>query len=148
MMNEVLQMDLYNVTGFLIHRTDVKLTNYFTKQLKPYEVTPEQWSIICYMDTDKSTTQKELAEAIDRDQTTVVRMIHSLERKGMVRRIINDQDKRSHNLYLSPKGDEIKQSLLLTVKDAHDYVTRGIEPEELNHLKSILEKLYTNVQDS
>ncbi|KQY94682.1 MarR family transcriptional regulator [Paenibacillus sp. Root52] len=139
-------MDLYNVTGFLIHRTDVKLTNYFTKQLKPYEVTPEQWSIISYLDTDKAMTQKELAEAIDRDQTTVVRMIHSLERKGMVRRIVNDQDKRSHHLYLSPKGEEVKQRLLLTVKDAHNYVTRGLEPEELDQLKVILEKLYTNVQ--
>ncbi|WP_338543811.1 MarR family winged helix-turn-helix transcriptional regulator [Paenibacillus tundrae] len=139
-------MDLYNVTGFLIHRTDVKLTNYFTKQLKPYEVTPEQWSIISYLDIDKAMTQKELAEAIDRDQTTVVRMIHSLERKGMVRRIVNDQDKRSHHLYLSPKGEEVKQGLLLTVKEAHNYVTRGLEPEELDQLKVILEKLYTNVQ--
>lgn len=140
-------MDLYNVTGFLIHRTDVKLTNYFTKQLKPYEVTPEQWSIISYLDTDKAMTQKELAEAIDRDQTTVVRMIHSLERKGMVRRIVNDQDKRSHHLYLSPKGEEVKQGLLLTVKDAHNYVTRGLELEELDQLKVILDKLYKNVQE-
>ena len=140
-------MDLYNVTGFLIHRTDLKLTNYFIKQLKPYEVTPEQWSIISYMDIDKAMTQKELAEAIDRDQTTVVRMIHSLERKGMVRRIVNDQDKRSHHLYLSPKGAEVKQKLLLTVKDAHNYVTRGIEPEELDQLKAILEKLYMNVRE-
>nr|WP_154984072.1 MarR family transcriptional regulator [Paenibacillus xylanexedens] len=140
-------MDLYSVTGFLIHRTDLKLTNYFIKQLKPYEVTPEQWSIISFMDLDKATTQKELAEAIDRDQTTVVRMIHSLERKGMVRRIVNDQDKRSHHLYLSPKGEEVKEKLLLTVQDAHNYVTRGIEPEELEQLKAILEKLYMNVRE-
>lgn len=52
-------MDLYNITGFLIHRTDVKLTNYFTKQLKPYKVTPEQWSIISCLDIDKAMTQKE-----------------------------------------------------------------------------------------
>ena len=140
-------MDLYNLTGFLIHRTDVKLTNYITKKLKPYEVTPEQWSIISYMDIDKAMTQKELAEAIDRDQTTVVRMIHLLERKGMVKRILNDRDKRSHHLYLSPKGEEVKQRLLLTVKDAHNYVTRGINPNQLDQLKSILGKLYSNVQD-
>ncbi|MNC79023.1 transcriptional regulator SlyA [compost metagenome] len=74
-------------------------------------------------------------------------MIHSLERKGMVRRIVNDQDKRSHHLYLSPKGEEVKQKLLLTVQDAHNYVTRGIEPEELEQLKTILEKLYMNVRE-
>ncbi|MGG4484132.1 MarR family winged helix-turn-helix transcriptional regulator [Paenibacillus xylanilyticus] len=140
-------MDLYNVTGFLIHRTDVKLTNYFTKQLKPYHVTPEQWSIICYLDSDRALTQKELAEAIDRDQTTVVRMIHSLERKGMVHRVLNDQDKRSHYLYLSEKGADVKQQLLVTVKDAHDYVTRGLDTEELSQLKSLLNKLYSNVRE-
>ena len=65
-------MDLYNITGFLIHRTDVKLTNYFTKQLKPYKVTPEQWSIISCLDMDKAMTQKELAEAIDPGSNNVV----------------------------------------------------------------------------
>jgi DNA-binding MarR family transcriptional regulator len=140
-------MDLYNVTGFLIHRTDVKLTNYFTKQLKPYHVTPEQWSIICYLDSDRALTQKEIAEAIDRDQTTVVRMIHSLERKGMVRRVLNDQDKRSHYLYLSEKGADLKQQLLVTVKDAHNFVTRGLDSEELSQLKSLLNKLYSNVRE-
>ena len=140
-------MDLYNVTGFLIHRTDVKLTNYFTKQLKPYHVTPEQWSIICYLDSDKPLTQKELAEAIDRDQTTVVRMIHSLERKGMVSRVLNDQDKRSHKLYLSQKGADIKQQLLVTVQEAHNYVTRGLDHEDVAQLKILLQKLYTNVEE-
>ncbi|WP_339234067.1 MarR family transcriptional regulator [Paenibacillus sp. FSL R5-0517] len=140
-------MDLYNITGFLIHRTDIKLTNYFTKQLKPYQVTPEQWNIISYLNTDKGMNQKELAEAIDRDQTTVVRMVHSLERKAMVKRMTNKQDKRSHDLFLTPKGEEIKQKLSLIVLNAHHYVTRGIESQELEQLKVLLEKLYSNVQN-
>ncbi|MDQ0656147.1 MarR family winged helix-turn-helix transcriptional regulator [Paenibacillus sp. W2I17] len=140
-------MKLNDVTGFLIHRTDLKLTNYFTKQLKPYHVTPEQWNIICCLDIEKAMTQKELAEAIYRDQTTVVRMIHSLERKGMVRRIMNKHDKRSHDLFLTPKGEEIKQQLSLTVLNAHNYVTRGLEPKDLEQLKFFLERIYSNVQD-
>lgn len=35
-------MDLYHLTGFLVHRTDVKMTNYFMKTLKPYIITPDQ----------------------------------------------------------------------------------------------------------
>ncbi|MNF13427.1 transcriptional regulator SlyA [compost metagenome] len=65
----------------------------------------------------------------------------------MVRRTVNDQDRRSHHLYLSAKGEELKQRLLLTVQDAHNYVTRGVEPEELEQLKAILEKLYMNVRE-
>ena len=43
--------------------------------------------------------KKELAEAIDKDQTTVVRMIQSMERKGIVKKDLNEQDRRSHNLF-------------------------------------------------
>ena len=135
-------MDLHNLIGYLVHRTDVKMTNYFTKRLKPYGVTPEQWSIISILCSQRGTTQKELAAAIDKDQTTVVRMIQSMEKKGLVRKTYNDQDRRSHYLFLTEKGDEIKKAVLPIVKDAHQAVTSNLSKEEIEQLKSLLNKLY------
>ncbi|SIR55567.1 transcriptional regulator, MarR family [Peribacillus simplex] len=135
-------MDLQDLIGYLIHRTDVKMTNYFTKRLKPYEVTPEQWGIISVLCSQKGTTQKELAEAIDKDQTTIVRMIQSMEKKGVVMKSFNDQDRRSHYLFLTEKGDDIKQTILPVVKDAHHFVTSNLSEEEIQQLKSLLNKLY------
>ena len=57
-------MNLHDLIGYLVHRTDVKMTNYFTKKLKPFGVTPEQWGIISVLCSQRATTQKELAEAI------------------------------------------------------------------------------------
>ncbi|SPT89788.1 transcriptional regulator, MarR family [Bacillus cereus] len=51
-------MNLHDLIGYLVHRTDVKMTNYFTKKLKPYGVTPEQWGIISVLCSQRSTTQK------------------------------------------------------------------------------------------
>ncbi|GGJ28162.1 MarR family winged helix-turn-helix transcriptional regulator [Paenibacillus hunanensis] len=140
-------MNIYDLTGFLVHRTDVKMTNYFMRKLSPYQITPEQWGIISVLDTERAVNQKQLAEAIDRDQTTVVRMIHSLERKEMIKKITNLEDKRSHHLYLSEKGSHIKKELLQTVQEAHDYVTRGFTAEEREQLQSFLNRLYDNVKD-
>ncbi|ACT02865.1 MarR family winged helix-turn-helix transcriptional regulator [Paenibacillus sp. JDR-2] len=140
-------MELYDFTGFQIHRTDVKMNNYFTKQLKPFEITPDQWGILSVLDGDKGTTQKELAESIDRDQTTVVRMIHSLEKKGIVKRFVHEMDKRSHNLYLTDKGIELKSKVLPVVIKAHHYATRNLSMAEINDLKAILGKLYASVND-
>ncbi|MBW7452981.1 MarR family winged helix-turn-helix transcriptional regulator [Paenibacillus sepulcri] len=122
------------------------MNNFFTKKLKQYEVTPDQWGIICVLDGERATSQKELAEAIDRDQTTVVRMIYSLEKKGIVKRIQNDSDKRSHNLFLSDKGMGLKIKLLPIVKAAHDYVTKNLSKEELLVLHALLDKLYSSVK--
>lgn len=140
-------MELNHLTGFLVHRTDVKMTNFFTKMLKQYEVTPEQWGIILALDTERATSQKELAEAIDRDQTTVVRMIYSLEKKEIVRRIQNDSDKRSHNLFLSDKGMSLKTNLMPIVTAAHDHVTKYLSHDEIQQLHDLLSKLYATVKD-
>ncbi|QHW29661.1 MarR family transcriptional regulator [Paenibacillus rhizovicinus] len=140
-------MDLFDLTGFLMHRTDMKLTNFFVKKLKQYEVTPEQWGIISVLDGDRAMTQKEIAEAIDRDQSTVVRMIASLEKKGIVKRLQNNDDKRSHNLFLSAKGMQLKTRLIPVVQEAHDDLTRNIEPDELAQLHETLHKLYLNVKE-
>ncbi|AAU17341.1 winged helix-turn-helix transcriptional regulator [Bacillus cereus] len=135
-------MNLHDLIGYLVHRTDVKMTNYFTKKLKPYGVTPEQWGIISVLCSQRATTQKELAEAIDKDQTTVVRMIQSMERKGIVKKALNDQDRRSHNLFLTEKGDELKKTILPVVTDAHHFVTSNLSEEEIKVLQSLLNKLY------
>ncbi|MEA0551932.1 MarR family transcriptional regulator [Lysinibacillus irui] len=135
-------MDLHDLLGYLIHRTDVKMTNYFTKVLKPYGITPEQWSIISVLSSQRGTTQKELAEAIDKNQTTVVRMIHSMERKSIVKKVFNEQDRRSHYLFLTEKGEEIKKTILSVVKDAHHVVSSNLSKREIQQLKSLLNKLY------
>lgn len=135
-------MDLHDLLGYLIHRTDVKMTNYFTKVLKPYGITPEQWSIISVLSSQRGTTQKDLAEAIDKNQTTVVRMIHSMERKSIVKKVFNEQDRRSHYLFLTEKGEEIKKTILSVVKDAHHVVSSNLSKGEIQQLKSLLNKLY------
>lgn len=135
-------MDLQDLIGYLIHRTDLKMTNYFTNRLKPYGVTPEQWSIISILSSEKGTTQKELAEGIDKNQTTVVRMIQSMERKGLVKKIYNEQDRRSHHLLLTEKGHEVKKAILPVVMDAHQTVTKQLSDEEIQQLKLLLNKLF------
>ncbi|MDR6551947.1 MarR family winged helix-turn-helix transcriptional regulator [Paenibacillus qinlingensis] len=140
-------MELFEITGFQVNRTNVKMNNYFTKQLKQFEITPEQWGILSVLDSDKATTQKDLAETIDRDQTTIVRMIHSLEKKEIVKRVVNDTDKRSHNLYLTAKGVRLKSKVLPVVLEAHNHVTRYLSMSEISELKVILEKLYASVKD-
>ncbi|MBU8588991.1 MarR family transcriptional regulator [Priestia megaterium] len=135
-------MHLEDLTGYLIHRTDVKLTNYFMRQLKPYGITPEQWGIISILDSQKGTTQKELSQEIDKDHSTVVRMIHSMEKKGLVKKKFNERDKRSHYLFLTEKGEEIKNTILPVVKNAHDFVTSNLTFEEVEQLKILLNKIY------
>lgn len=137
-------MNLLDITGYLVHKTDMKLTNFFIKQLKPYGVTPEQWGIIYMLEKDKKTNQKELSKAIDRDQTTVVRMVNSLQSKGIIKKLVNESDRRSHFITLTAQGEELKLKLIPIVYQAHENVTHGLTEEQLDTLHQLLSCLYNN----
>ncbi|MGG0517425.1 MarR family transcriptional regulator [Priestia aryabhattai] len=139
-------MDLHDLTSHLIHRTDVRAMNYFKKKLKPYGMTPVRWSIISVLDSQKGITQTELAQAIDKKQTTIVEMIYAMEEQGLIKRIYSEQDRRLHYLFLTEKGEELKKTLLPLVKDAHLFVTRQLSDEENTQLKTLLNKVYNGIQ--
>jgi DNA-binding MarR family transcriptional regulator len=139
-------MDLHDLTSHLIHRTDVRAMNYFKKKLKPYGMTPVRWSIISVLDSQKGRTQTELAEAIDKKQTTIVEMIYAMEEKGLIKRIYSERDRRLHYLFLTEKGEELKKTLSPLVKDAHLFVTRQLSDEENTQLKTLLNKVYNGIQ--
>ncbi|MBY0004064.1 MULTISPECIES: MarR family winged helix-turn-helix transcriptional regulator [Priestia] len=139
-------MDLHDLTSHLIHRTDVRAMNYFKKKLKPYGMTPVRWSIISVLDSQKGITQTELAEAIDKKQTTIVDMIYAMEEKGLIKRMYSERDRRLHYLFLTEKGEELKKTLLPLVKDAHLFVTRQLSDEENTQLKTLLNKVYNGIQ--
>ncbi|GAB1782746.1 MarR family winged helix-turn-helix transcriptional regulator [Priestia megaterium] len=139
-------MDLHDLTSHLIHRTDVRAMNYFKKKLKPYGMTPVRWSIISVLDSQKGRTQTELAEAIDKKQTTIVEMIYAMEEKGFIKRMYSERDRRLHYLFLTEKGEELKKTLSPFVKDAHLFVTRQLSDEENTQLKTLLNKVYNGIQ--
>ncbi|MDN3363744.1 MarR family transcriptional regulator [Priestia megaterium] len=138
-------MDLHDLTSHLIHRTDVRAMNYFKKKLKPYGMTPVRWSIISVLDSQKGITQTELAEAIDKKQTTIVEMIYAMEEKGLIKRMYSERDRRLHYLFLTEKGEELKKTLSPLVKDAHLFVTRQLSDEENTQLKTLLNKVYNGI---
>ncbi|MEW4211699.1 MarR family transcriptional regulator [Priestia megaterium] len=139
-------MDLHDLTVHLIHRTDVRAMNYFKKKLKPYGMTPVRWSIISVLDSQKGITQTELAEAINKKQTTIVEMIYAMEEKGLLKRMYSERDRRLHYLFLTEKGEELKRTLSPLVKDAHLFVTRQLSNEENTQLKTLLNKVYNGIQ--
>ncbi|MGG2087234.1 MarR family transcriptional regulator [Priestia aryabhattai] len=139
-------MDLHDLTSHLIHRTDVRAMNYFKKKLKPYGMTPVRWSIISVLDSQKGITQTELAEAIDKKQTTIVEMIYAMEEKGLIKRMYSERNRRLHYLFLTEKGEELKKTLSPLVKDAHLFVTRQLSDEENTQLKTLLNKVYNGIQ--
>ncbi|WP_258168971.1 MarR family winged helix-turn-helix transcriptional regulator [Paenibacillus sp. AR247] len=90
--------DLY---GQFVSRTSRALNRYMALHLKDDDITPEQWTVIKRLSEQDGITQKDLAWIADKDQANLTKILDILERKHLVRRSRNEEDRRSFLIYIT-----------------------------------------------
>jgi len=131
--------------GFIINRTNQKLSNYLTRKFKPYDITPEQWGLLNQLWEKDEITQKELSEKSIKDQTTITRILDKLEWKGLVRRQTSLEDRRSYLIFLTDMGRNLESKLVPIAYEALNEALQGLSEEEIKQLKVLLNKIFINV---
>lgn len=61
---------------------------------KPYNLTPEQAGVLRRLGEQEGISQKELSIRMVKDQTNIIRLLDQLEKKNLVRRGPNKEDRR------------------------------------------------------
>ncbi|UNK20291.1 MarR family transcriptional regulator [Paenibacillus sp. N3/727] len=140
-------MELEKYIGVIVHRADLKLNNYYQKVVNPFDITVDQWEILVILWEREGITQKELAERLYKDQTNIARMLFKLEKKGFIYRVTHETDRRSLRVYLTDKGQEIKDEILAPSIEAYKKTIEGLTEEEVETFRRILSVMYDNVKD-
>ena len=100
--------------GFLVNRAAIRLKNELGKAFKAdgFDITPEQWAVLNCLWEEDGQNQTEIAERILKDKTNLTRMLDIMEREKLVERRPHEKDRRSYRIYLTPKGEKLKESLI------------------------------------
>ncbi|UVI28299.1 MarR family winged helix-turn-helix transcriptional regulator [Paenibacillus spongiae] len=140
-------MELDKYIGVLVHRADLKLSNYYQKTVNPFDITIDQWEILVVLWDHEGITQKELAERLYKDQTNVARMLFKLENKGFIQRQIHETDRRALRVYLTDKGHAVKDDILEISIQAYQRTIAGLTEEEVDQFRRTLSIIHDNVKD-
>ncbi len=132
--------------GFIISRTNQKLSNYLTRKFKPYDITPEQWGLLNRLWEKDGVSQKELSEISIKDQTTVTRILDKLERKGLIKRQTSPDDRRSFLIFLTDNGRSLENKLVPIAYEVLDEALQGLSEEEIKQMKLLLNKIFMNIE--
>lgn len=91
----------------------------------------------------QDVVQKDMAEILGKDKSSILRMINSLEKKGLVKRVIDINDKRRNQLIVTGLGEQTIDQYLEIEFELINELIEGIEEAELNiffkvinHIKS------------
>lgn len=117
-----------------------KLSNHV---LAPYELTHTQYKILMllYRNPDKPIRQIDIEEHFSMTNPSVTGIIQNLEKKGLVQRVQNPDDKRSKLLKLTEQAVSMEQELYSLGESLESQVTEGLSEDERQQLILLLNKI-------
>ena len=129
-----------------VHRLSTKrfVQNSHTHGL---EISLDQWLVLGPVWKNDGISQKDIAEYCGKDKTSVTKIIDTLEKKNLVVRVTDQLDHRVKRVVLSQKGRELFLIALPVMAQTRDELRSGISDKEIEALKSILNKIYKNLND-
>ena len=104
-----------------------------------------EWRVMAILG-DTSThggklTQRDLTEATLMDKVAVNRACKVLEERGLIGRVANESDGRSHLLALTGEGEAIHREVMPTARATERELFEGFDAAEEAALRSMLAKL-------
>jgi len=110
------------------------------------EATSEQWKILIILWFEDGLTQQQLAEKTHKSKVSLVKLVDGLERRGLVNRRPDPNDRRSNHIFLTPKGRGIQEQLIGLAQDNLNQATAGVDPQELALCISVLKQVIVNMK--
>lgn len=107
-------------------------------------LTIDQGMVLVLLDRHPDISQKEMAELVFRDKASLTRMIDLMVQKGYLKRSINEQDRRRFTLAITSKGRKAIEQSPPIVAENRRKALEGLSEEEINQLKTLLNKITQN----
>lgn len=109
------------------------------------EITIEQWSILYHLWKEDCLSQQELCVRTFRDKPSITRLIDNLEKQQLVKRKASTTDRRINIVCLTENAQALQQLTIDLANQTMDEALVGIDKNEINTVKAVLQKVYDNL---
>ncbi|KAB1503071.1 MarR family transcriptional regulator [Corynebacterium sp. 320] len=96
----------------------------------------EYWILCCLVDGD-AASQATLGDILGIDRSDMVRLVDSLEKRHLAKRIKDPQDRRRQIISITKKGEKAFNALLPVVTSAEDKALDDSTSKQLKHLRKL-----------
>ncbi len=111
------------------------------------DVTLAQWRAINIIRVQNGITQREIANKLGLDASSLIPLIDRLERKGLVKRQTDAGDRRVNRLYLTERTESLLDSMFACAVSVKKILTKDISDDQLNVLQFCLERIIQNLMN-
>lgn len=130
--------------GGLLGRVKVEMGAAFDAELAPLGITAAQYMILMSIAHGDACSAAGLCKGISYDPGAMTRMLDRLERRGLVRRVANPDDRRAFQLELTDEGRAVLPKLRAAGMKVQNRFLDGFSVKEAQQLERFLLRMLEN----
>ncbi len=138
-------MDEHPTLGFLLKDVTRLYTRRFEERAQALSLTLPQCKALTYLARNEGVSQKRLAELIEIDPMSLVRILDRMEADGWVERRSDPQDRRARSLVVTEKARPIIDLIWQVVGETRAEALAGLSEAERAQLLELLERMHVNL---
>ncbi len=116
-------------------------THYSAAHVRELGLTPPQFDVICTLGNTQGMPLCRLAEKTLITKGTLTGVLDRLEKKGLLKRIVPPDNRRSFIAMLTPEGEALFEKAFPAHGEYLEKRLGKLSPEELDEIRLALEKL-------
>lgn len=132
--------DPYRHTGYLIRRAQ-QLHIATWMRLVSTETTSVQYAILAVLSRLGRASQRVLCDEVDLDRSTIADLVARMERRGLLTRVRDPEDRRRNTVTLTARGRDEYERLRPLVEASDAELTAPLSAGELTALRAALRGL-------
>jgi DNA-binding MarR family transcriptional regulator len=136
-----------NIT-YLCSRFAHGFTLALTKAFQQHNIaiTAEQFSILVVLWEKDGVSQNEISRALDRDKTTITRVLVHLRSSNYITQEVDENDNRSKRVCLTKKGKVLQAKALEVAGNLYTQIVQDLSQAQLQQGIDILQKMNNNLK--
>ena len=131
--------------GYRIRLIQIAAFKQFEAMMTGFGSAPRYFGMLCYIKANPGITQSRLARAILLTRASLVPILETMEREGVVVRTESPTDKRLRCVSLTEKGKALVERLMPFVAEHEATLVEGLSEHERKTLFKLLCKVEDNI---
>lgn len=141
----MLQYDFHNSIGFWICMAARCYERVIHQELLPEGITHRQCQVLAWLALEGELSQVELADRMNIEPPTLVRVLDRMERDGLIAREGCAGDRRRKMIKPLPKAKPIWKKITACAERVRDRAAKGMTRQQRETLKELLQMVEANL---
>lgn len=109
-------------------------------------ITPEQYLVLDILWEKQSLSQQNIADIIEKDKNSVTKIIDSLEKKSLVKRVVDKNDRRINKIELTEEAFALEKITTDVAINFMNDTVKGVDSQDLDNFVKVMHQIKNNLE--